>query len=727
MADDKEPQSPDDDTETSEGDGETSQDGRKQADGDDDRGARKSSGTAGTEPPPPASVFQLYDQMHVEHGYFGSSTTPAPEPRATGPLEETEIAKIVNAYAEPACFSDAAAALATEHVIVLSGPAGSGRRAGSIALLDRIRAPGGRLVALSPAITVEKLAARSFDGGVGYLVNDMFDDQFIPEVADFHWLNICHNIRKSKACLVVTVGTGSPIAKSKSVEHFSWHRPEIAHVLRAHLGEIVIDDKILNEVAEALGSGYPLSEIAAIAHKISAAADIEEVVAEIQDASRLTVASWLDEAEREIPAVLEVAALAFVVGVSERIFEAELLEIKARMAEFVPEQDTKSAEARTQIDLRFRQLRKDRADHPLLMVQQVPVARRSGSLAIRHVDFRMPVYRVHVITELWSRVSGEFWKAVQNWLHDIAESGHSELINSMATGLALLGLVAPDEVIDSYLDPWTANDANWDEQTTAVYVIWRMSMLSQLAPLALQIAIHWAGQGTRTQRRAATYAFSGDLGARYPVEAVKRLTQLAEQGEELARQAHALLFATLAERGSDATVVLLEMRRRMNKKTDLPSTGLVSDAIADLLSIRDPRSGRPSVAVFLLANPHGTADIAPLWARLLCLRPWRVRTMSALVNVISAIEHGQPDPKVLVRSLGSAIGKELPAYERANMRSALYAAAQGKHSRYRDLQDHPAGEEHNDSSTPRASEFLLEIFLAACVSPFQKEVSQNHD
>jgi hypothetical protein len=695
-------------------------------DGSDVRTSGSDAGAAGKEPPPPASVFQMFERMHVEHGHFGSSTTPAPEHRATGPLEETEIAKIVSAYAEPACFCDAASALATEHVIVLSGPAGSGRRAGSITLLDRIRAPGGRLVALSPAITVEKLAARSFDEGVSYLVNDMFDDQFIPEVADFHWLNICRNIRKSKACLVVTVGSGSPIARSKGVEHFSWHRPEIDDVLRAHLGETVIDDKIIDTVAKALGPGYPLSEIAAIVHKISTATDIDEVLADIQGASRLAVANWLDDAEREIPAVLEVAALAFVVGVSERIFEAELLELKARMAEFTPEQETKSAEARAQIDLRFRQLRKLRADHPLLMVQRVPMARKSGSLPIRHVDFRMPVYRVHVITELWSRVSGEFWDAIQNWLRGIAQSGHPELINSMASGLALLGLVAPDEVIDSYLNPWTADDASWDEQTTAVYVLWRMSMLSQLAPLALQIAIHWAGQGTRTQRRAATYVFSGELGARYPTEAVKRLTHLADQGEELARQAHALLFATLAEQDNDATVVLLEMRRRMSKKTDLPSAGLVSDAIADVLSIRDPRSGRPSVALFLFANPHGTADIAPLWARLLRLRPWRGRAMSALVNVIFAIEHGQPDPKILVRSLGSAIGKELPASERANMRTELFAVARGKRARHLASEDDPAGDEHNDSSTPRVSEYLLETFLAACESPFQKEVSQNH-
>ena len=106
----------------------------------------------------------------------------------------------------------------------------------------------------------------------------------------------------------------------------------------------------------------------------------------------------------------------------------------------------------------------------------------------------------------------------------------------MAIGLALLGLVAPDEVIESYLDPWTAEDASLNEQTMAVYVVWQMSILDQLASLALYIAIVWAGQGSRTQRRVATYAFSGELGARYPIEAVRRLSQLADQGRRWRRE-----------------------------------------------------------------------------------------------------------------------------------------------------------------------------------------------
>ena len=89
-------------------------------------------------------------------------------------------------------------------------------------------------------------------------------------------------------------------------------------------------------------------------------------------------------------------------------------------------------------------------------------------------------------------------------------------MNSTAIGLALLALVAPDEVIDCYLLPWTDEDASVSQQTMAVYVVWQMSMLEQTAPLALRIAILWAGQGPPTQRRLVAYAFSGELGSAIP-------------------------------------------------------------------------------------------------------------------------------------------------------------------------------------------------------------------
>ena len=288
----------------------------------------------------------------------------------------------------------------------------------------------------------------------------------------------------------------------------------------------------------------------------------------LQETDRLVVATWLDDVDAEIPAVLEVAALAFVVGVAERTFEFEL-GAQARIAEFVPEIDTASKEARAEIDLRFRQLRKHRSDHQLLTVRQIlwpgDQARfRSGTWSSG---------RRRTASTWWPNcgaVRNDFWVAIRRWLQDIATDDYFDLgrnvdlLNTASIGLALLGLVAPDEVLDSYLGPWTAEDASLNEQTMAVYLVWQMSMLDQLAPLAL----HSTFLG---RPRFTDPAQVGDIRvqrplARYPLEAVKRLSQLADQGETLAARAYAQLFATLAGQDSDAVVVLGEMCVRMNTK-----------------------------------------------------------------------------------------------------------------------------------------------------------------
>jgi hypothetical protein len=447
----------------------------------------------------------------------------------------------------------------------------------------------------------------------------------------------------------------------------------------------MVADDVVATVSQALGTDYQLADIGRIARRIGAGDGTADLLAELEGSGSETVRDWLHKVDAAIPAVLEVAALVFVLGVTERVFEDELADLKQRLTDFAPDLDTGSKEAKAEIDLRFRQLRKLRADHPLLAIKQVPVAKSSGSIAVRHVLFRVPEYRRHVVAELWGSLDRDFWSGMRDWLHGIAEGDdypparHAELMNSAAIGLALLGLAAPDEIIECYLTPWTAEDALPSEQMMALYVVWRMSMLDQLSPLALRIAILWAGQGQSTQRRLATLAFSGELGARYPVEATKRLGQLADQREPLATIAFAQLFATLAEQDGDGVVVLRELRRRLLSKKDRPSGDLVVSMVAELLSIPDFRSGRPAVAVFLIANPEHAAVIGPLWARTLYLRPWRYRAVTAMLATVDAVAQrtvgtnakrlSDSDAEHLARSLGVAIGKALPELERLPLRN----------------------------------------------------------
>ncbi len=555
------------------------------------------------------NVFlQTFYGTDARNAVFGVGTAGAgaagPEPRTYGRMGEAEVAKVSRQYAEPPCFADAMAELRAERVVILVGPGGTGRRAAAITLLDQAKTAGQPIVGLAPGTTVDQLAARTFDKGVGYLIADMIDADMSQENAEYHWDNACRAVREAEAYLVVTTAAGARITRSAAARTFPWQRPVVAEVLRKHLGSAVLEDCVIDEVARALEHGATLGKVAETAHRMATATaeQVADLIAALADNDPQEVADWLDKVDAAIPDVLEVAALAFTAGLPERLVDEELREFRSQIAKFAPEVNPSKDEVKKEIDLRFRQVRKMRGEHPLLAVRDVPVA-RLASVPIRHLDFAKAGYRSHVITELWQRLDTDFWAGIRWWIHEIADSGQLNLMSSAATGLALLAQRAPDEVIDWYLDPWTAEDASWNEQLMAILVIGQMSAHGDMATLALQIVVHWATQGSRSQRRVATYAFSGGLGARFPVNATRRLTHLADQGEPLAGNGHAVLFMTLARQGADGALVLGELQRRMNGQRDLPAAGRVLDNIVYLLAIRNPRNGQPAIAEFLMANP----------------------------------------------------------------------------------------------------------------------------
>jgi len=715
-------------------------------------GPRSDRGSAGRVPPDVRGdwnfFLQTFHGMDARGSVFGVGTpgSGAAElgPRSYGRMGEAEVAKVSGHFAEPSCFAEIRAELQTERVVILVGPGGTGRRAAAITLLDQVKAAGAPIVALAPGTTVDQLAARTFDAGVGYLIADMIDADMSQENAEFHWDIACRAVRDAGTYLIVTAASGARIARSAAARTFTWRRPAASDVLRKHLGRAVVAESVVDEVACALEHGATLGKIAETGQRMATATpeQVADLIAALADNDPREVADWLDKVDAAIPEVLEVAALAFTAGLSERLVDQELRRFRTEIAKFAPEVDPTKDEVRKEIDLRFRQVRKMRVEHPLLAVRDVPLA-ELGSIPIRHLDFAKAGYRSHVIAELWQRLDTDFWAAIRWWVHEIADSGELSLMSSAATGLALLAQRAPDEVIERYLDPWTAESGSWNEQIMALLVIDQMSAFGDMGTLALQIVVHWATHGSRSQRLVATYAFSGGLGARFPVDATRRLTHLADQGEPLAGHGHAVLFMTLAGQNADGALVLGELQRRMNRQRDRPSTDRVLDSVVFLLGICNPRSGRPAIAEFLMANPDRGGAAAPLWARAFVMRPWRERAGATLLAALATIEQGQRDqdgqrnPKPLVRQIGAAIGTALPPEERAGLRPDLVAANQRskRRDRRRGEDDGPVGERGQEAATgpgtnpggsgptrPAVSPELLEVFLNACAHPENREL-----
>jgi hypothetical protein len=170
----------------------------------------------------------------------------------------------------------------------------------------------------------------------------------------------------------------------------------------------------------------------------------------------------------------------------------------------------------------------------------------------------------------------------------------------------------------------------------------------------------------------------------------------------------------------------------MADKTDRRSADLVLEMAVELMSVREFRSGRPAVAVFLKNNPERVADIGPLWARALYLRPWRDRAIKALVATVRAIARpavgvkAKPQPDMdaddLARSLGAAIGKELLQPERVPLRNDVMRWVEEE--RRREKRDRKPRNDGSDSAPSPDSDEVLEKLLNAIVNPSPRELGK---
>jgi hypothetical protein len=640
-------------------------------------------------------IQNFYGSVNARDGLFGVGMgEDEARPRRIGRFEERDVGEILQGYARPMAFGDAVKVLRAERVIILTGPDGSGRRTSAIALLHEVT--DGPIVALTPSITTSELADRSFDKGSGYLIPGKFHEDLNPDLAEFTWRNVHNKVREARAYLVVTAG-GNRTARAwpGGITSFAWLRPGAADALRAHLDDASCPDELIAAVADALGPEYPVTRISGLARRMAAGESADSLLAEMTDARRQQVAGWLSGTSA-LSEVLEVVALAFIGKVAERVFEQLLARLAERLPE-TPERPDEEGDGTGTGDPSTGaspapppppswQRRRERERHPLITVEREAPAWGSGPAALRFVTFRVLEYRALVIDELWNLADEELWEPVRIWLHALIVEGDDDLNVALAAGIALLARCAPDEVLEAYLDPWADGLAGWAGRSTAAYVLWWMSMDST-APLALQTAIRWAGEGTAYQRDTAVIAFGGELGAQFPTEAVRRLCQLGDQGQAAAGRALAQLFATLADEPG-AIAVLGTLRHRLTstprRRTNEGRRERYLDWAQEVLRVQDPRTGSLAVTVFLDPKSpdqdQGRLDyLAGAWAALLCARPWRRDALTTLWNVLGDLAAGTGDPGGRARALGAAICRELgevresePGYLRADLPRARH-------------------------------------------------------
>ncbi|WP_040789665.1 hypothetical protein [Nocardia paucivorans] len=602
----------------------------------------------------------------ADGGRFGIFTHPTGPGRREGRIGGSEIGEILAGFVPPEGYDAAFEALSVDHVVVLRGRTGTGKRTGALSLLREVMA--GDLFVLPPMNDMAGLADREYEAGNGYLLEGV--DGIAHGHTEFNWRRIRDRLRAANAWLVVTDGSAET-PPSDPVVGVAWVRPDPRALLTAWFGVSVgraADARIgaeLDAVVAELPDDFRVAELREVARRVFAGEGASSALRVLDFSAQKRVREWFDSAEaRTTRQLLEVTVLVFLDRVGIRLFETLLERLEHRFAEpSVPEPEEPVADGAGNLP-----------DHRRALFEDTGLIRvtdgGSREFPKQWVEFREASYRRYVLVELWKRMDTGYWDTVCAWVGEVItgrNETHTSLRRSVADALGVLASVAVEEVQEMYLVPWSKGKNGVVGRNMAVLVLWSMCFSEQRAPFALRTAVKWAEASNRAQRLTAALAFSGELGVTYPDEACRQLWRLVIGSDDPRDRssAQASLVAMLTDdSAADAVLAMLEDEHRRDDadRRDRPAA---MNATAALLTCPDD-TGMDGARLMAYVHRHRERlpRVAGLWALLLRYRPCRRRALDGLLSGLGALAQHPPAPEETARELGAALAAELPARER---------------------------------------------------------------
>ncbi|MFF0205849.1 hypothetical protein [Streptomyces sp. NPDC005017] len=591
--------------------------------------------------------------------------------RTLGRLDSHAVNTLLEQYVQPDSFEDAAQALRQDHVVVLTGPAGMGKRSAAVALLNTVMERT-ECVELSPDSSLEELAdgRLAFQHGVGYLLSDHRQEDS-ASTAEYAWRRVSDTVRDRGAYLVVTTANQTGRETLRSVRHLPWQLPDLTTVLRVRLLRAGCVEDTVERAVSCMPAGCRIAQIAAAADQIAYGADPEEVWLEHTAAQAQPVRDWFDNT-RSAHEWIEITTLAFTTGLSHQDFVTCMKRLEESMAATLSAPATRDESAKA--------VQHDADGLPPSSLNTLLAPRTGGAPDHFPLVFHHPHYRQRVMEELWARGSTAYWHSVREWLTLLAGQTRPRLMQlSIASGLALLARPASHEVTENYLTSWAAGSAGPGGQSTAVLAVHCMSLDDQLAANALSLARDWAAAPEPELHTTAAAAFSGPLGVRFPTDAVTTLLRMLDRSQqaEKATAALAALAAALRENGHDAGAVLRPLAHQIKNPTGKHAarhTERRLDAALTVLQTRDAATGRLLCAVLAAQDPRNADTIGELWAELLKHQPRRhqgLQILEATLRDLPALTH---QPQHTAQQLGRSLGSALPPRERLRLGLSLSPA-----------------------------------------------------
>jgi hypothetical protein len=603
-------------------------------------------------------VENKFRNVNIDKALFGIDSSRVREPAHKGPYTAEDIEVALRCFVEPPTFIDGLNVLLADHAVVIEGMQGLGRQTSALALL-RKAAPEAVLYPLRPSLPLDELSKVEFLSGCRYLLADHISTEAGAE-ADYHWKAVRSKVRDAGAFLVVTRTGMTDYAR---LVH--WERPALRLLLGALLADVPDGDRLAARLGERVPDDWRMPMLVECAERLRKAPDaLDHALAVFDSAASDEVTSWFDQ-RPERRAVVEVTALAFSWGATERRLEQLAADFEQTLEEHLPKPVRPEGEgAPPTSDLEMRR-RSRSTDANLIQLKRVTI----GTTQRRILVFKSEQHWLRVLDELSNSFEARFWDAVREWLVDMVadfpldRNGEPDeaTLAAVARGLALLAQVDFAEAM-AFVEPLSTGAAGSAGISCAAGVLQVMAGNDLTGLAAVRMANHWLTNGNTYQRLAAGEAFIGELGARYQDEAARRLWQLIAQDHELAELAvitPALLFANLVDSGDDAREVLAMVNEKLERfgrpGTALHVVDLTLTMALHLLCVNGERGGQAAFDL-IAAHPEAADNVARVFAGVLRNSRYRLRALEAMWDGL----HASIDRPAAGALLGDALGRVLP-------------------------------------------------------------------
>jgi hypothetical protein len=608
---------------------------------------------------------------------YDEDLTAGPRTRRTGKIRFTtrELDEATSSFVEPPGFRDELDLLADRNLVVLAGPARTGKRTRALQLLRTTLHETGldEVVEELPVSVLANSTWRVPRESTGFLVSDApgRNETFTATKITEEWLRKTANrLQEAGSYLVVVTGpvSGSLSDAPNRTEFVldEWELPDSREILHRRLRDTVPSDaedlieqlgdtELYDVLAERDSPAFAARAATEVVESHRAGRGLAETVAKLGNADGL-VHEWLsrEPEPKDLSLVLATAVLD----------EAGYLKVAdAAVSLYKRLSGSRSA------PLSLRYMRRLLSEHT--WIQLVPSEDNSRAPTVR---FRHTRVRPAILGIIWCEYDGIRDKVLA-WLKELAVHTDVEIRAGAAQAVGILAQQDFQHGVHAYLQPWGWDESRLLRQTAAQGL--NIAGILGNDRTAWSVLEEWAeaahSKNTETLCTTAALAAGGPLGVREPRRALGVLRDFVTCQDKwdvlwaVAASAGALLAAG---RGDDVLAALREW-------TDV---GADKDALVKALVVftwvvrPETDEGWP---LLLRTADENRKHLSVLWSRSLTNAVVRPLAVSALNAWVSRVDQ-DPGASPIVLGLIADISDESPA-DRNRVRHVLSQWAQDRY------------------------------------------------